>query len=99
MSVHRQQVAVARKEDTDMPASVLTVDQSLVDNYLSRVERFAHNIQNFKETLDSLLKPSEPAVSEMAESVQQTRQSGVVTADDIDINALINGIDLTGMTL
>ena len=36
-----------------MPAA-LTVDQSLVDNYLARVDRFFNNVNRFEETLKEM---------------------------------------------
>lgn len=78
----------------------LFVDQSLVDSYLARVDRFVNNVKNFEDTLNGLLGRSEPTVSEMKTPVYQevatAPAQSVVTADDINIDDLLKGIDLGG---
>lgn len=86
-----------------MPAA-LTVDQSLVDNYLARVDRFCDNVKKLEETLGELTSGLKekfmPAESKMeapeyvyeeASAVQSEPKT--VTADDIDLDALLAGID------
>lgn len=87
-----------------MPATALTVDQGLVDAYLARVDRFVNNVVSFEETLAQMNRP-EPEMEmpvfqdtyqepEMAEPAQD-----VITADDINIDDLLKGVDLGGLTL
>lgn len=91
-----------------MPAA-LTVDQSLVDAYLARVDRFYDNVNRFEETLkemtSSLKDRFMPTAPEKEAPVYQEvataqPEQAVVTADDIDLDALLKGIDLgDGMSL
>lgn len=86
-----------------MPAAAFTVDQSLVDNYIARVDRFANNVETFAKTLaemkntimSNISKKEEPVRQETAAIPNDTVQS-VVTADEIDLDALLKGIDLSG---
>ncbi len=90
-------------------SAVMTVDQELVDTYLSRVDRFVNNIQNFENTLKemtgSLKDKFMSNFSEQEESAHQEiaaaePEQAVVTADDIDLDALLSGIDLgAGMAI
>ena len=103
-----------------MSAAALTVDQSLVDKYLERVDRFYNNVQFLQDSVKDMLSgikdrfasaektspvmeayqessPVEPVYQEAA-AVQPEKP--VVTADEIDIDALLKGIDLgDGMTM
>lgn len=103
-----------------MSAAALTVDQSLVDKYLERVDRFYNNVQSLQDSVKDMLgeikdrfastektspvmeayqesSPVEPVYQEAA-AVQPEKP--VVTADEIDIDALLKGIDLgDGMTM
>lgn len=82
----------------------LTVDQSLVDKYLARVDRFVQNVNRLGDTLKEIGaefgKKTAPTMTEP--SVQQAApqasapQPEVVTADDINIDALLQGIDFGG---
>lgn len=78
----------------------LFVDQSLVDEYLARVNRFVNNVNTFENTLNGLLNRSKPIVSEMETPVYQEAATepaqNIVTADDINIDDLLKGIDLGG---
>lgn len=78
--------------------SLLTVDQSLVDNFLARVERFTNNINRLQDTITEMKEKFMPASHEKEAPVQQAAAPApvqdVVTADDIDIDALLSGIDL-----
>lgn len=84
-----------------MPAA-LTVDQSLVDNYLARVNRFFDNVNRFEDTLremtDGLKEKFTPAAPEKdASTYQETtvmQQPATVTAADIDLDDLLRGVDL-----
>lgn len=93
----------------DIDMSLLTVDQNLVDNYLARVDRFVDNISNFENTLKEAFAevkdrfmPSQTAktesVAQTPEPVYQTMpntvEPGLVTADDIDLEKLLAGVDL-----
>lgn len=85
-------------------SAALTVDQSLVDAYLERVERFVSNVDNFSQTLKSLKDKFVSAVSEKPEPVYQetvasTPEQATVTADEIDLDELLKGVDLNGMSL
>lgn len=97
-----------------MPAAIdmnqLVVDQSLVDNYLARVKRFADNVKRFEEQLDNALTivkdrfmPEQKTQSAMdiehREPEATKPDSAVVTADDIDIDALLSGVDIGGMSI
>lgn len=96
-----------------MPAAVMTanqnfaglmVDQSLVDSYLARVDRFVNNVRSFEETLANMMSRPEPVVPERTTPVYQETAAAepardVVTADDIDLDALLSGINLNGMKL
>lgn len=89
-----------------MPAA-LTVDQSLVDAYLARVDRFWNNVEQFGQTLRDMTSDlkdrfmpeapvvEEPAYQEVAAVTEEPEQA-VVTADDIDLDALLQGVDLGG---
>lgn len=87
-----------------MPAA-LTVDQSLVDNYLARVDRFCDNVKKFEETLGELTsglkekfmpaesKTEAPVYDAYEEASAVQSEPKTVTADDIDLDALLAGID------
>lgn len=89
-----------------MPAALL-VDQSLVDRYLERVDRFWNNVEQFGQTLKDLtgdLKdrfvPEAPVKEEpvyqetVTAAMQQPTQDAVVTAEDIDLDALLRDVKL-----
>lgn len=103
-----------------MPAA-LTVDQSLVDRYLARVDRFWNNVDQFgkqlKEMVDEFKDRLTPSVQEnpmyqdathttyqetaAAKPVYQEYAAAqpekkVVTADEIDLDSLLAGIDIGG---
>lgn len=91
-----------------MPAALtmdqLTVDQSLVDSFLARVDRFVDNINRLEETLADMKDRFMPTAPERKEPVHQEvaatqPKQAVVTADDIDLEALLSGIDLGGASL
>lgn len=90
-----------------MPAAltVETVDQSLVDSYLERANRFAENVRQFEKTLKEMINKVKdhisPAISDTEAPVYQETADAesVVTAEDIDLNQLLRGIDLNGMEL
>ncbi len=89
-----------------MSTSVLTVDQSLVDAYLARVDRFVSNVERFEQQLKDMtstvkerLIPEQKAQTVYQETVAPKPEHDVVTADDIDIDALLSGVDLGGITL
>lgn len=83
-----------------MPALALTVDQSLVDRYLERVDRFVDNVKRLGDTLANMGEQFKSARLEKEEPVYQEASAAavaekpVVTADDIDLDALLQGIDL-----
>ncbi len=94
-----------------MPAA-LTVDQSLVDNYLARVDRFWNNVDQFANTLKemtsnlkdrfapTMLVQEEPVYQEVSTAQSEVAEQAVVTADDIDLDALLAGVDLgAGMSM
>lgn len=89
-----------------MPAALTvdSVDQSLVDDFLARVDRFVDNVnrlhENIMEQMNNRFGPAvpekeEPMYEETA-AVSQPEQA-VVTADDIDIDALLAEVDLSDM--
>lgn len=91
-----------------MPAALL-VDQSLVDRYLERVDRFWSNVEQLGTTLkdmtDSLKDrfvpeapvKEEPVYQEVVTATeQQPAQEAVITADDIDLDALLRDVSLEG---
>lgn len=103
-----------------MPAA-LTVDQSLVDKYLARVDRFWNNVDQFEQQLKEMANefkdrfmPSvqeTPMYQDAAQTVYQETaavnpvyqepaaaqpEKKVVTADEIDLDSLLAGIDLGG---
>lgn len=91
-----------------MPAA-LVVDQSLVDKYLARVDRFWNNVDQFANTLKDMTSdlkdrfmPEAPVKAEpvyqetVTAAVQQPEQAAVVTADDIDLDALLRDVNLGG---
>ena len=97
-----------------MEATVQMVDQSLVDAHLQRVNRFVDNVHKFQKKLDSLKSSSEMTQSQTTQQsihqsapqiaqpqmAQQTQQDQKVTADDIDIDAILSGVNLdTGMAI
>ena len=86
-----------------MPAA-LTVDQGLVDSYLNRVDLFFDNVSRLGETLREMtsnlgekIAPSrnDTVQNQAVEQLVQA-QPAVVTADDIDVDALLQGIDIDG---
>lgn len=103
-----------------MPAA-LTVDQSLVDKYLARVDRFWNNVDQFGQQLKEMANefkdrfmPSvqeTPMYQDTAQTIYQETaavnpvyqepaaaqpEKKVVTADEIDLDSLLAGIDLGG---
>ena len=89
-----------------MSTAVLTVDQSLVDAYLARVDRFVRNVEQFEQQIKDMtsavkerLVPEQKAQTVYRESTAPKPTQDVVTADDIDIDALLSGVDLGDMTL
>lgn len=86
-----------------MPAA-LTVDQGLVDSYLSRADLFFDNVSRLGETLREMTSNlGEKIAPSRNETVQNQAvaqpvqvQPAVVTADDIDVDALLQGIDIDG---
>lgn len=103
-----------------MPAA-LTVEQSLVDNYLERVDRFCRNVDQFGQQLKDMVAefkdrfvPSakeNPMYQDTAQTTYQEAaaaepvyqepviaqpERNVVTADEIDLDSLLAGIDLGG---
>lgn len=86
-----------------MPAA-LTVDQGLVDSYLNRVDLFFDNVSRLGETLREMtsnlgekIAPSRnDTVQNQAVEQPVQAQPAVVTADDIDVDALLQGIDIDG---
>lgn len=86
-----------------MPAA-LTVDQGLVDSYLSRVDLFFDNVSRLGETLREMtsnlgekIAPSRNETAQNQAVAQPVQvQPAVVTADDIDVDALLQGIDIDG---
>ena len=82
------------------------VDQSLVDKYLERINRFVNNVNAFEKSLTDMVSKVRshftPTVSETEASILQEAvppKPSVVPADDIDIDKLLVGIDLGGMSL
>ena len=86
-----------------MPAA-LTVDQGLVDSYLDRVDIFFDNVSRLGETLREMtsnlgekIAPSRnDTVQNQAVEQPVQAQPAVMTADDIDVDALLQGIDIDG---
>lgn len=82
--------------------AVMTVDQSLVDSFLERVNRFVDNVDRFEETIkEELQSRFSPTVPEPMVSVPQAAaatdpEQSVITPDDIDLNALLQGVDFDG---
>lgn len=89
-----------------MPAALamdqISVDQSLVDAFLARVDRFVNNVKQFEDNLADLTNTFKSEAYEQEEPTYQEtvaaepEQAAVVTADDIDLDALLRGVDLTG---
>ena len=90
-----------------MSAAVLSVEQNLVDQYLARVERFCSNVEQFSQTLKDMTTglrdrfmpeapvAEAPVYQEAATmAAQQPAQADVVTADDVDIDALLRDLNL-----
>lgn len=108
MSVHKCETSQILKGGIAM-AAALAVDQSLVDNYLARVDRFVSNVGRFEEQLKEMTGAVKerfaPESAQMAgqpvsyEPAATKPEQAVVTADDIDIDALLSGVDLGGMSL
>lgn len=89
-------------------AAVLTVDQQLVDNYLARANRFSENVKRFEEQLKEITNAikgrfvpdtDQTAMPAYQAAVATESEQAVVTADDIDIDALLNGVDLNEMSM
>lgn len=90
--------------------SVAVVEQSRIDSYLERVQRFVDNVYSFKERLDAFLSDQpateldnqpvyesasyEPA-EEFSASEDYSAAEPVITAEDVDIDALLSDIDLS----
>lgn len=100
--------------------NIAMVDQSQVDAYLDRAQRFIDNVNTFKETLIERLReigqanpfaadvshrkvPVQTAEPMQTSPVSQTTPvqmtastptSSPVTADDVDIDALLGDLDL-----
>lgn len=84
----------------------LTVDQSLVDSYLDRVNRFVSNVERFEQQLKEMtanvvnrFTPEHKTEPVLQEPATAKSEPAVVTADDIDIDALLSGVDIGGMSL
>ena len=99
-----------KKGGIAMPAALTvdTVDQSLVDSFLERVDRFVDNVDRFQKTLaemkENLMDKFAPASPEVEEPVHEeiaaaAPEQDVVTADDIDLDALLAGVDLGGVEM
>lgn len=88
----------------------MLVDQSLVDSFCARADRFVNNVNDFRQRLDNMLSEvkekfapemeapavEEPTYQEAATVTEDVAVTAddVVTADDIDIDALLQGVDL-----
>lgn len=98
-----------------MPAAIaidrnsLVVDDAIVQKYLDRVDRFVRNVDRFGEQLRSMTNTVKECFTPMQtvrsdiehqkpESVTAV-ESATVTPDEIDIDALLSGVNLDGVTL
>ena len=91
-----------------MPAAAYTVDQSLVDAYLARVNRFCQNVADLQNTLQELsdqylgqeqaelLDEQEAYAAMQTEPEMAQEEEQAVTEDDIDLDSLLQGVDLDG---
>lgn len=87
---------------------VKMIDQSLVNAYLDRVQRFVNGVNEFKNHLDEMMRTwsltaeqpeSVTAMTEepaMAATMNASEAAMPITADDIDLDAIIKDIDLEG---
>ena len=84
-----------------MPTA-LTVDQSFVDNYLARVDRFCKNVEDLGKSIQefagrfTVQEQAEPQYEETASNYREADYVEAVTADDIDLDSLLQGVDLDG---
>ena len=93
-----------------MPTA-LTVDQSFVDNYLARVDRFCKNVEDLGKSIQefagrfTVQEQAEPQYEETASNYREAdyveaaaaeETPEAVTADDIDLDSLLQGVDLDG---
>lgn len=79
---------------------VSMVEQSVVDAHLQRVHRFVDNVNKFQQKLDTFMSPSErtkqaPAKMAVQTTTQTPVTNKVVTSDEVDIDAILSGIDLS----
>ena len=78
---------------------VATVDSTLVDEHLARIDRFVLGVQSLSARLTAMLDRLDPApqtdqTSDYVAPVQpQTVSKAPVTADDINMDDLLNGIN------
>lgn len=108
MFVHKQ-VIVIMKGGIAMPAAIaidrnsLVVDDALVQKYLDRVDRFVRNVDRFGEQLRSMTNTVKehftPMQTVRSDIEHQKPESATVTPDEIDIDALLSGVNLDGVTL
>ncbi len=114
MFVHKQ-IIVIMKGGIAMPAAIaidrssLVVDDALVQKYLDRVDRFVRNVDRFQEQLRSMtgavkerLTPTQTVRSDIEHQKPEPAaavESATITPDEIDIDALLSGVNLDGVTL
>ena len=95
--------------------SIAMVPESQITVYLERIDRFVSHVQNFKARIDEAVNAcvsgmSDKTVMAQPEPVQDTsyispasqtypNDSKPITADDVNIDAILEGIDLSGMDL
>lgn len=98
-----------------MPAAIaidrnsLVVDDAIVQKYLDRVDRFVRNVDRFGEQLRSMTNtvkerftPMQTVRSDIEHQKLESAtavESATVTPDEIDIDALLSGVNLDGVTL
>lgn len=98
-----------------MPAAIaidrnsLVVDDAIVQKYLDRVDRFVRNVDRFGEQLRSMTNtvkerftPMQTVRSDIEHPKPESAtavESATVTPDEIDIDALLSGVNLDGVTL
>lgn len=98
-----------------MPAAIaidrnsLVVDDAIVQKYLDRVDRFVRNVDRFGEQLRSMTNtvkkrftPMQTVRSDIEHQKPESAtavESATVTPDEIDIDALLSGVNLDGVTL
>ncbi len=81
-----------------------TIEQTTIDAYLNRIQRFSENVTQLQNRLNEMLGKQEPEQAVSKAPIQATAPvqttapmepatPKVVTANDVDIDAILKGID------